>query len=413
MRLLSLLVCLCLIIDAWPADGILKGRVANSDGSALASAKVTVTQDGKQVVSAVTASDGSFKVALPKGQYLVTVQTSAKSVLIESSTTTSAEITVNANAKSFEFFDQPSFTVAGVTDNTYRGGHGSDTALRSSEALTHSAASLADHSIGDTTADFHHARAQALERSGNYVESAQEFQKAVQSTASERNIFDWGIELLSHHAPQAAEAVFSRGHELYPKSERMMLGLVTSWYAAGLYEKAAGCFFEAIRFDPNNEVAYTFLYRAQALQAREIAGYNEQFSRFVKLQPNNALANFYRGVSIWKQEHDADVASGYLKKAVILDTHLASAYLQLGIIQAEQSQYAEAETTLLAAVREQPDLEEAHYRLADVFRNLGKRAEAEKHLAIYKELQQKSVKKTENERREVRQFVIALEGAPH
>ena len=39
-------------------------------------------------------------------------------------------------AQAMEFADTPNFTVAGVTDWTAAGGHGSDTSLRTSESLT-------------------------------------------------------------------------------------------------------------------------------------------------------------------------------------------------------------------------------------------------------------------------------------
>ncbi len=42
----------------------------------------------------------------------------------------------------FDFFDEPDFIVAGVTENAYSAGHGSDTVKRSAEALTRATASL-------------------------------------------------------------------------------------------------------------------------------------------------------------------------------------------------------------------------------------------------------------------------------
>jgi hypothetical protein len=42
------------------------------------------------------------------------------------------------------FFEDPHFTVAGVTDTTNLGGHGSDTVVRNREALTKATISLSD-----------------------------------------------------------------------------------------------------------------------------------------------------------------------------------------------------------------------------------------------------------------------------
>ena len=52
-----------------------------------------------------------------------------------------------------EFADNPNFAVAGVTDWTAAGGHGSDTSLRTSEALTRETLTLKPGSVGpDETA---------------------------------------------------------------------------------------------------------------------------------------------------------------------------------------------------------------------------------------------------------------------
>ena len=47
-----------------------------------------------------------------------------------------------------EFADNPNFAVAGVTDWTAAGGHGSDTSLRASEALTRETLTLKPGSVG-------------------------------------------------------------------------------------------------------------------------------------------------------------------------------------------------------------------------------------------------------------------------
>jgi tetratricopeptide (TPR) repeat protein len=59
-------------------------------------------------------------------------------LVLEASSTTPSNSNASSNAsiQSMEFADKPNFTVAGVTDWTAAGGHGSDASLRTSEALT-------------------------------------------------------------------------------------------------------------------------------------------------------------------------------------------------------------------------------------------------------------------------------------
>ena len=57
-----------------------------------------------------------------------------------------------SGAQAMEFADQPNFTVAGVTDWTAVGGHGSDSTLRTSETLTSETLTLKPESTGHGTA---------------------------------------------------------------------------------------------------------------------------------------------------------------------------------------------------------------------------------------------------------------------
>jgi tetratricopeptide (TPR) repeat protein len=290
-----------------------------------------------------------------------------------------------------QFFDEPTFTVAGVTDNTYRGGHGSDTVLRSAETLAKSTASLAEP---------HHTKAESYESSGHALEAVREFQRAAELDPSEINLFDWGTELLSHRAPEPAAEVFGKGVRLFPQSVRMMLGLATAWYSAGTYEKAAQWFFRATDADPNDPNPYLFLGKVQAREITELAGYRERLARFATLQPDNALANYYYALSLCNQ-HDYVRARRLLDKAVTLDPHLGIAYLQLGIVNRSIKDYQ-------MALEADPTLAEAHYRLAEAYRLRGDTAKAREEMAAYAKLSKESNQSAERERREIQRFVIAL-----
>jgi tetratricopeptide (TPR) repeat protein len=99
-----------------------------------------------------TDASGSFEFqALTIGDYTLTARKSglrSHSAFV-SATSTDETKRVNlvledssAPASAMEFADAPNFTVAGVTDWTAVGGHGSDSSLRTSEALTREALTL-------------------------------------------------------------------------------------------------------------------------------------------------------------------------------------------------------------------------------------------------------------------------------
>ena len=313
-----------------------------------------------------------------------------------------------------QFSDEPQFTVAGVTDNTYRGGHGADTVLRSTEALAKATASLRDASPQSNAGDPDHVVAETNERSGHPLDAVRAFQRAAELHPSEPNLFDWGTELLLHRAPQPAAEVFTKGLKSFPHSKRMLLALATAWYAAGSYQQAAQCFFQAADIDQCDPDPYLFLSKVQAREITQSPGYEERLARFARLQPNNPLANYYYAVTVWDRRRGPEDLEALRKerdllaRAITLNPHLGPAYLQLGTVHAAEGNYSEAIRNYRNAIKEGPDLEEAHYRLAEAYRVTGDTAKAKQELAVYNQRSKQSADRLERERRDVQQFVLAL-----
>src|SRR5262249_32034635 len=97
-----------------------------------------------------------------------------------------------------------------------------------------------------------------------------------------------------------------------------------------------------------------------------------------------------------------------LEKALDLDGKLAVAHLQIGIVHAAQSSFEQAITAFQKAIALDPNLEEAHYRLAQVYTRTGQKEKAQQEFAVHDRLAKESTAQAERERREVQQFVIEL-----
>ena len=370
MRLLWALLACC-------GNGVITGNIHSKEPVAI-----TVLQGSHEIARGVTDSQGNFSFTLPAGDYSIRTSSTIQSVSVVSDKTSTVDL------EEIKFFDEPQFTVAGVTDNTYRGGHGSDNVLRSSESLTKATASLGDPN----------------KASSNPLEAVQTLQKAAEINPSEPNLFNWGTELLTHKASEAAAEVFTKGTHLYPHSERMLIGLATSRYAAGSYQKAAQCFFAAIDVNPDNPVPYAFLIKTQSNEISQSAGYRERFARFAKTHPDNGLAQYYYAMS----RSDPEETLSSLNKAIRLDPHIANAFLELGALYTAREQYPQAITALEKALTEDPNLEEAHYRLSEAYRLTGNRTKAQQELETFQKLSKQSTAAREQERREIQRFVIAL-----
>jgi tetratricopeptide (TPR) repeat protein len=357
-----------------------------------------------------------------------------------------------------QFFDPPQFNVSGVTDTSSLGGHGSDSVVRTRNSLARETATLekgadrttreaAEQERGRINAlllqhpekpELHHQLADADETLGDNLSAVREYQRAAELDPSEGNLFDWGAELLLHHAPEPAGEVFGRGAHLYPNSSRMLIGLGVASFARGSDLQAIEKICEASNLNPNDSTPYLFLGRIETAETVPFLRVIDALHRFVTLRPEDALANYYYALGLWKRKRAQDMAQVelLLNKALALDPQFGPAYLQLGILHAEQGDYREAISDYQHAIeaephkddqrkgdREMPNamisnatadptIEEAHYRLAQAYRRIGEDDKAKSELELYEKTAQESAREADQERHEIRQFVYTLRHQP-
>ncbi|MBV8051743.1 MAG: tetratricopeptide repeat protein [Acidobacteriaceae bacterium] len=405
----------------------------------------------------------------------------------------------NPSSSQPQFFDQPTFTVAGVTDTANPAGHGS-TVWRTSDVLAKQTASLgkinpspatsttpeteqslreaahqpgnfeANHLLGNMllaehkprealpylevatqlkpddyknkyalalayaesgdyqhsqttarqllaerdTAEAHHLLADDAENFGDSLTSVREYQRAAELDPSETNLFDWGAELLLHHAPEPASEVFAKGHHLFPNAARMLIGLGIAHYARGSSEQAATCLCQSSDLNPDDPNPYLFLGRLQEEELTSSEAEVDRFKRFASLQPENGLANYYYALALLKlptTDTAADTSSkveSLLQKAVHLDPKLARGYLQLGILYSDRKEFSKAISAYQQAIDADPTLAAAHYRLAQDYRRTGDKQKAEQELKLFEKLSKEEASEAHREHRDLQQFVYTL-----
>ncbi len=158
VALISVLQLPALAQQTQHRDGVtIQGNVLNSAGTSVGDASVWLEQEGtlKHVETKTNAAGGFTFTAIPQGRYLLSAEKSGRkshgTVVLASPEgdrksidlilEVSADIPSDPKAPSpspaqaMKFSDEPNFTIAGVTDWTAVGGHGSDSALRTSEDL--------------------------------------------------------------------------------------------------------------------------------------------------------------------------------------------------------------------------------------------------------------------------------------
>lgn len=452
-------------------QGIIQGYVRDSAGRAVANATVFLqptTGTGTppaQIPTTRADSFGAYRFsALPEGAFILRAEMSgyARTIVgpvnLGPSETKKVDLTLTpvkasaAAASAPELFDEPQFTVAGVTQATSAGGHGSDTVLRTTEALARATVSLSEEPAASSTATtsaatesslreavardpkdagLHHRLGDVEEKLGNPLEAVREYQRAAELDPSEPHLFDWGTELLTHRALEPATEVLTQGNRRFPKSVRMLVALGVAWYARGSCDRAVQSLGIASDLDPGNPTPYLFLGRMQAVEPAALEGSVERLGRFAQLQPDNALANYYYAVSLAKESgrqstgsEDSDAersgrVEGLLQKAVHLDPKLGPAYLQLGIFYSQRKDFSRAIAAYQKAIEVSPKevgsqldqtLEEAHYRLAQVYLRTGDKTKAQAELEVHRQLAMTTQEDAERKRHEIQQFVISLRG---
>jgi tetratricopeptide (TPR) repeat protein len=417
------------------ADAIkIEGTVRNAKGEAVVDASVILEEKG-QTNSVQTNTDAAGKFAFVvtrPGTYTVTAEKAgirsrvSEPIVLSTEQVKLVQLTLDLSAASaapgeMEFADKPNFAVAGVTDWSGAGGHGSDTSLRTSESLARDTAALKSNGEDPASpgavakeAEAYRLKAENDERSGDALGAVNEFEFAVSLDPSEQNYFGWGSELLLHRAVSPAAIVFKKGASAHPNSARMLAGLGAALYASGSYEAAATALCRASDLQPENTTPYLFIGKMVTTAATALPCGEEKLSRFLKLQPGSALANYYFAMVLLKNNRegqastDSQKAQALLEKAVAIDPKLGEAYLQLGVLSATQGDMDRAIAFYGKAIEANPHLIEAHYRLSQVYKRIGKKSEAEKEIQLYKAGEKREADAAEQERRELQQFLVIL-----
>ena len=264
------------------------------------------------------------------------------------------------------------------------------------------------------SADLHHLLADLAEKQQDPLRAVREYQRAAELDPTEPNLFDWGTELLAHRTLQPAIEVFARGHERYPKSARMLVGLGVAWYASGSADQAARYVCEAADLEPANSTPYVVLGEMSIAEPAATSTILDRLAAYAKRRPEDALASYYYAVALWKHnqasrsEDTSRQVESLLEKARQLDPKLAGTSFQLGVVYEDRRDSTRAIGAYQAALRANPQLREAHYRLAQLYRRAGEKAKAEQELAAYNRISREVFDQNEREAHEIPQFVYTL-----
>jgi tetratricopeptide (TPR) repeat protein len=274
----------------------------------------------------------------------------------------------------------------------YDSGHDLALALLETGNLNEARAQLERMLAAKDAAELHNLLGNVYEQADNFVAANDEYQRAAHMAPTEENIFDWGNNLLQLHAYEEAAQVFTAGIERHPKSARLHVGIGIAHYSRGQYEDAVRSFSAAADLAPSDPRPYQFLGEMYGVAPAMGADVTKRLAAFARANPKNALAQFHYAMNLWKGQSSPPDESGMrqvealLRQAVTLDRTLAKGLLELGILLSDQRRYQEAIAELQRATQLEPDLAQAHYRLAQAYQRTGQKELADKELEIFEKL---------------------------
>jgi tetratricopeptide (TPR) repeat protein len=510
------------LATAQQSSAAIDGVVRDSGGKPIPGVAVVLQPETGSNLKTETNSGGNFRFSpIPAGRYTVHVKKTGFAEVepdvieltlgqkkhcefaLKSSVMASTGLT-----SPIKLDDTPNFTVAGVTDATGAGGHGSETRLRTGEALARETVNLnradsrqpsadadfvareaalqqgwkqnpasfqTNHELGelyfhagryqqaipllDTAydanphdhgnavdfvsaltasgdikqardrvdqilhreklpgneeADFHRLLGDIDEKGNDPLGAVREYEQAARLDPSEPNYFGWGSELLLHRAATPAIEVFSRGTRLHPGSARMLAGWGAALFTSGSADEAAQRLCQAADLEPNNPEPYLFLGKMQEGTSAALPCPQQKLARFAELEPQNALANYYYGLALWKANRGSqdvkglDRAQALLEKSTQIDSKLDVAFVQLGNLQFARGAVPEAIAVYERAIAANPDSSDAHYRLGLAYKRIHEDDKAEKEFDLFKHLEKSETEEIERQRRELRQFLFVL-----
>ena len=258
----------------------------------------------------------------------------------------------------------------------------------------------AAHGVDD--ARLYAALADVYERAGRPENAIPALRLAIErDPRSEAYRFRYGMLLTDSKAPAAAIIRLQESLEEFPKSSRLWLALGIAKLTHGNNTDAQKSFERALELDPKFAPAFAYLGTTYA-ERGQYAEAVDFYERAIAADVHLAVPYYLAAEALLKgQNIDAARIEKYLKRAVELDPAFASARMALAKLYARGERWPEAAEQFKAVVGLAPDLAEARYQLGRVYTRLKLTAEAQKELAVFKELSELQKQRKETDRRDL------------
>ncbi len=195
-----------------------------------------------------------------------------------------------------------------------------------------------------------------------------------------------GRLFLRHHLPEAAATVFSVGTQLLPRSAPLHFGLGWSYHEMGKFQEAQGSLRRALGLQPDYleccvRLGYSYFTADKLDEA------TETYRDCVRMKPDSYAGHYFLGTALLRGESpNVQEATVHLEQAVALNPYSFDSHLQLGKAYVAKGAYPQALREFSIVAQENPENEEAQYRLGMLYKQLNQEEEARKYLMRFETL---------------------------
>lgn len=215
----------------------------------------------------------------------------------------------------------------------------------------------------------------------DFREAARLYYRAAERDPSELNLLNLGRHLIAYNGAADAVNVLTWGVQRHPKSAPLRVVLSAAYQALSKYDEAAQAICDAVDADPADLRTLQFLAQIRAASDKYAGPIRDRLKGYADSYPGNAFARFHYAMMLNGAEQERE-----LRAARRLDKDLAGPALELGILLQARGDHQESEALLKDAIRIEPRSEKAHYRLARLYQQTNRPAEARQELKIVESL---------------------------
>lgn len=221
-----------------------------------------------------------------------------------------------------------------------------------------------------------------------YTEAAKTFAPLGLRAMQDSEIgYAWAASLTHIGDVQKATEVLA-AFEAEPRSNETLLLTGQLWTEIGDYERAIATLQRALKSDPSLLKAHLYMGLAY-IHWTHWPEAQREFQAELSLDPDDAVAQYHLGF-VYLQESKTDDAAALFSQVIAAHPDFANAQYELGKILVDRGQLEDAVGHLEAAAHLSPEADFMHYQLQAVYRKLGRNADADRELEIYKGLKAKS-----------------------